>query len=377
MKTAEHKTVAPASGNRQMQPFFKMGGDGMFSAEQAPFFTASQTVIQAKLSVGQPDDKYEQEADATADRVVQAKCKECAEEKKGLLTKAVNGPDPLEYYGNLVLGILGTSTGSVPREEEPVQKKGLDGYSDGPDFFDASLSAEMNLGGHALSPDVQADMQDSFGADFSKVRIHHDSRSRDLNEEVQAKAFTHKNHIFFNENQYDPGSVGGKHLLAHELTHTLQQGGSKPATIQRKIGDGHDFPVASRFSGNVILEDVFDNRKVVDRRSNNNGAHVTLVQQVLVARGYLLPTFGADGRFGDETERAVRAFQQDVGLAVDGRVGFRTVDFLDRRDRNIEVAPPARPVLANTPFNTNNAIVQPGAPPTNALAGCVYGLTFP
>jgi peptidoglycan hydrolase-like protein with peptidoglycan-binding domain len=101
------------------------------------------------------------------------------------------------------------------------------------------------------------------------------------------------------------------------------------------------------------------------------------VQQALVNLGYQLPRFGVDGEFGDETRRAVDAFQRDVGLAPDGRVGFRTIDFLDRRDRGAEVAPPVRPVVANAPFNVANAIVQPGAAPSNALGAGTWGLTFP
>ena len=442
MKTAEHKSSAPASGNRQAQPFFSKGGNDRFTDARAPFFSSPGPAIQTKLSVGEPDDKYEKEADEVADKVIQRlsinrnnkrdnfepkerinsqgisrglvpvlqskctackeeelqlkpifesnntldaddnqivrKCKECeTEDKQKLLSKAADGPDPLEYYGNLALGALSGPTGGQAMEEVPVQKKAQDGYPTGTASFDSSLSTEMSHGGTALSPDLQTAMEYSFGADFSHVRIHDNSPAQKLNEEVHAKAFTHQNHIFFNANQYDPASVNGKHLLAHELTHTLQQGSSKPATIQRKIGDGHDFPPSSRFSGNVILEDVFDNRKLIARGNLGNGLHVTLIQQVLVARNYLLPTFGADGRFGDETERAVKAFQQDVGLAADGRVGFRTIDFLDKRDRNQEVTPPVRPVTLNTPFNTNNAIVQPGAPPSTPLSGCIYGMTFP
>jgi len=73
----------------------------------------------------------------------------------------------------------------------------------------------------------------------------------------------------------------------------------------------------------------------------------------------------------------VNAFQRDVGLSPDGRVGFRTIDFLDKRDRGVEVAPPVRPVVANAPFNVANAIAQPGAAPSNALGGGIWGLTFP
>jgi peptidoglycan hydrolase-like protein with peptidoglycan-binding domain len=250
--------------------------------------------------------------------------------------------------------------------------------------------------------------------DFSHVRVHTGPEAIQLNRDVGAKAFTLGSDIYYGAG-HTPANL---ELTAHELTHVVQQTGSVPLiplhakrmdganrdnpavmricsecaqetrenkeneesalksfTVQRTIGDGHDFPPASRFSGNVTLEDVFDNHRVVE--SGSSGAPVTLVQQALINLGYQLPRFGVDGQFGDETRRAVDAFQRDVGLAPDGRVGFRTIDFLDRRDRGAEVAPPPRPVVANTPFNVANAIAQPGAAPSNALGAGTWGLTFP
>jgi peptidoglycan hydrolase-like protein with peptidoglycan-binding domain len=145
-------------------------------------------------------------------------------------------------------------------------------------------------------------------------------------------------------------------------------------SIQRTIGDGHDL-ASPRFSGNAVLEAVFDNERALRRGSS--GAAVRLVQEALIALSYPLPQFGADGDFGSETEATVRAFQRDTGLNPDGVVGFRTIGYLDSRDRGVNVAPPAAPVAANFPFNPANAIVAPDAAPSNALTGCTYGLTFP
>jgi peptidoglycan hydrolase-like protein with peptidoglycan-binding domain len=253
-------------------------------------------------------------------------------------------------------------------------------------------------------------MEPRFGVHFGHVRTHTDSDAVQMNRDVGAKAFTQGADIYYGAGS----STSDLELTAHELTHVVQQTGSVPLqpkrmdevrqsnaassvqrtcpacagenkkneesplqalAVQRTIGDGHDFPPASRFSGNATLEGVFDNERVL--QSGSSGAPVTLVQQVLINLGYPLPRFGADGDFGDETRRAVDAFQRDVGLGPDGRVGFRTIDFLDRRDRGVEVAPPARPVIANTPFNVANAIAVPGAAPSNALGPGVWGLTFP
>ncbi len=73
-------------------------------------------------------------------------------------------------------------------------------------------------------------MESGFGADFSQVRVHTDDRAVSLSQDLSAQAFTHGSDIYFNQGKYDPGSSAGSHLLAHELTHTVQQGAS-PAQV--------------------------------------------------------------------------------------------------------------------------------------------------
>ena len=70
-------------------------------------------------------------------------------------------------------------------------------------------------------------MSAKFGVDFSGVRIHDDSEAVGLAKELQAQAFTHGRDIYFNEGKFDPESGAGKNLLAHELTHVVQQAGGK------------------------------------------------------------------------------------------------------------------------------------------------------
>ena len=74
-------------------------------------------------------------------------------------------------------------------------------------------------------------MEQAFGADFSGVKVHTDGQSDQLNQSIQARAFTTGQDIFFRQGQYDPGSKGGQELLAHELTHVVQQNGG---AVQRQ-----------------------------------------------------------------------------------------------------------------------------------------------
>jgi len=91
--------------------------------------------------------------------------------------------------------------------------------------IESSLHASKG-GGSAMSNDTQQEMGSGFGADFSNVKIHTNSKAVQMNKDLGAQAFTHGSDVYFNEGKYDPGSQSGKHLLAHELTHTVQQGAS-------------------------------------------------------------------------------------------------------------------------------------------------------
>ena len=72
---------------------------------------------------------------------------------------------------------------------------------------------------------MRSSMEQAFGADFSGVRVHTDSRSDGLNQSIQARAFTTGQDIIFRQGEYQPGNRGGQELLAHELTHVVQQNG--------------------------------------------------------------------------------------------------------------------------------------------------------
>jgi len=77
--------------------------------------------------------------------------------------------------------------------------------------------------GSALPGHIRAEMEGAFGTDFSSVRIHTDSGAAQLSRSLNARAFTYGNDIFFNRGEYNPELASGKRLLAHELTHTVQQ----------------------------------------------------------------------------------------------------------------------------------------------------------
>ena len=117
-------------------------------------------------------------------------------------------------------------------EEEPVQGKASAQPSTVPKGFGTRLKARRGQG-QKLPASVQAEMEQSIGADFSRVRIHTDSEAIRMNKAIRAQAFTRGGDIYFNSGKFSPNNTAGKRLLAHELTHVVQQGAAGPM-IQRK-----------------------------------------------------------------------------------------------------------------------------------------------
>jgi len=114
-------------------------------------------------------------------------------------------------------------------EEETVQKKETPSQSS-----DATVTPSLEQSiqqkrgsGQVLSENVRQPMEQAFGADFSQVKVHTDSESDKLNKSIQAKAFTTGKDIFFKKGEYQPDSQPGQELLAHELTHVVQQNGNQ------------------------------------------------------------------------------------------------------------------------------------------------------
>ena len=407
--TPKSSFTSPRTGLLQRKPLFggTPGLTGEFTESRRKRLVSQPPLIQAKLTINQPNDRYEQEADRVADAVMRMpdpclqrqvepeeeeeeetlQAKPLAAQITPLIQRQVEPEEEEEeepVQAKLADGAQVQRQEEEPEEEEeePVQTKQTGGQTSqaGPGL-QAQIRA-LRGGGQPLSPSTRDFFEPRFGYDFSQVRVHNDARAAEIARTVNARAFAVGRDIVFGRVAYVPSTPAGGHLLAHELTHIVQQTGKsgrvKPETIQRTIGDGHDL-AAPAFSGNAILEAVYDNERRLDTSSRGAAINVAvqIVQNALIGLGYDFPQFGADGIYGRETEDAVNAFQQDVGLVVDGVVGFRTIDYLDKRIRGAEVEPVALPVAANVPFNTNNAIVQPGAAPVHypALGAGDYGYT--
>ena len=259
--------------------------------EQEPFFTPQAPVqekkednfFQTKLSIGQAGDKFEKEADNVADKVVskkemneepaiqrqeisniqrlatpledenfatndqrmlrdrelrekpevQLKCAHCEEEEKqGVQKKEEGDPSMVQRKSNQSTRVAADSTSARTA----------------PDSVSSRIDSSRG-NGSPLPASTLAEMQSSFGRDFSNVNIHTDADSVDMSRNLGAQAFTQGSDIYFNTGKFNPESSTGKHLLAHELTHVVQQGasgsigqaavGGQSTGVQAKPHHGH------------------------------------------------------------------------------------------------------------------------------------------
>ncbi len=253
----------------------------------------------------------QKKSDKEEEKPVQAKCAECEKEDK------VQKKDKKE-------------------EEKPVQKKGQNSETE---IQNNELEGKLDSSkgsGTGLDKKTKREMESGFGSDFSNVKIHTDANAVQMSQELGAQAFTNGNDVYFNEGKYNPGSKEGKHLLAHELTHTVQQTGAKQksGTIQKSSIENHpedlqaERPENPQFKGNPPLEKANDNQMLIS--TGQKGQYVAELQQGLLEAGQSLPKFGADGDFGSETRNAVIGFQTENSLnKIDGLVGPETMGTLD------------------------------------------------
>jgi hypothetical protein len=111
------------------------------------------------------------------------------------------------------------------KEEEQGLQMSASGDANPNENLESNLNSSRG-GGSPLPQNTKTEMESGFGADFSNVRVHNDSNAVQMNKQLGSQAFATGNDIYFNEGKFNPSSQSGKHLLAHELTHTVQQGAS-------------------------------------------------------------------------------------------------------------------------------------------------------
>ncbi len=177
------------------------------TAKPQPFF-------QPKLSVNAPGDVYEQEADAMADKVMRTTDTPCSQD---VFFKPVNR-------------IVHRKCKACEEEEQHVHRKesGAEERQASPDLD--SYVGSLSSSGQPMPESSRKFFEPRFGYDFSNVKLHTGVAAAKSAQSINALAYTNGNNIVFNSGQFSPGSPEGQRLMAHELTHVVQQTG----TVQRK-----------------------------------------------------------------------------------------------------------------------------------------------
>ncbi len=183
--------------------------------------TWKATRLQRKLAVGHANDPLEREADRVADQVL-----------KGSAPVGANSARPA------------------------IQRTAFASAGAG---CDAPESVHRAIGGSGrhLDATTRKDMARRFGQDFSSVRVHDDSAAAQSAREVNARAYTVGNNLVFGAGEYAPGTSAGRRLIAHELTHVLQQRGGSGGVLRRKIDQAGS---ASKAKEIVISANDVENR---------------------------------------------------------------------------------------------------------------------
>jgi len=225
-----------------------------------------QMAIQAKLNIGEPNDKYEKEADETAAKVVQ-QINTSSQGQSVQRQESMEEEDELQMKSDVPI----LQRQESMEEEDELQMKSLiqrrEDLGGGVASTDLESSIQNARGsGQALEPNLQEEMGQAMGADFSGVRVHTDAQSDQLNKSIQAKAFTTGQDVFFRQGAYVPSSRNGQELIAHELTHVVQQNGKAVQrsfhTKQQKKEDSMREPIAA-----------------VDKHGEKKRQHLELVRQ--------------------------------------------------------------------------------------------------
>ncbi|MGD8777781.1 MAG: DUF4157 domain-containing protein [Ignavibacteria bacterium] len=191
--------------------------------------------LQTKLKVGKSNDKFEQEADMMAERVMNSPSAGSNDlpKKKNLPVNEREEPGVKESVKRKkedTTEEVQRKSSSSSKNITTIQLKTLESTNSSSSNIETTLENSKG-GGKSLPENTRSQMEEGFGADFSNVNIHTGPEAVQMNKEVGAQAFTYGNNIYFNQGKYNPGTSEGNRLIAHELTHTIQQ-----SAVPRKKG---------------------------------------------------------------------------------------------------------------------------------------------
>ena len=281
-----------SSSQKDRSSFFSFGKDEISST---PFF-------QPKLTINQPNDPYEQEADDVADKVMRM-------DQPFIQTKPVS------------INSVQRNCVHCEEEERQIQRKEINGEETTADNSLENYLGSLSSSGQYLPDEVRNFYEPRFGFDFSNVKVHTDSVAAKSAQSINALAYTSGNNIVFNKAQYSPNSESGKRLMGHELTHVVQQraDGNK---IQTDLAVELPNPLAE---ATVLTEEqIQDAIRYNTRRFNlRDEWEISLVRDVLGLEE--LPAV-----VDEELINAIAQYQAENNITADGKIGAVTASRFSR-----------------------------------------------
>lgn len=244
--------------------------------------------IQPKLSIGQPNDKYEQEADNVATKVVNEINRpsfienpinayplvqtypytNTPKEYNRPILQRVKNPALLPQENLHHVGLHPEVIENYLRRKEAEQQSKI---STNNQELENTIQSKKGSG-QEIAADVRKPMEQAFGADFSSVRVHTDGESDQLNQSLNAKAFATGKDIFFRQGAYSPTSRDGQHLLAHELTHIVQQNGNTVQPKSRTKIARKENKIASKIAENPQQQQEEDNELQAEKSTSQTSS---------------------------------------------------------------------------------------------------------
>jgi hypothetical protein len=235
-----HRSLS--SGVLQRKPSCACGGDCPRCQEGA--------LLQTNLKISEPGDQYEQEADRIADRVmqmpepaIQRQMEPGEDEEEGMFQRQA-------ISGSITPLVQRQVSPDIEEEEEDViQTKAIDDRATPSASTQESsevpptIHEVLRSPGQPLDPETRTFMEPRFGQDFSQVRIYTDAKAAESAQTLNATAYTMGRNIVFGKDQYVPETLEGQRLLAHELTHVIQQG-TTDSIIKRQRREERRHPQA-------------------------------------------------------------------------------------------------------------------------------------
>ena len=340
--------AAPKSGFTTVRTGLLAGYRGNPLVSQPP-------LVQAKLTINQPGDRYEQEADRVADEVMRM--------PEPQVKRQV---DPEEEEETLQTKPLAAQIAPlIQRQIEPEEEEELiQAKQSGPaPHASPALQTQIHAligGGNPLPESVRNFFEPRFGHDFSQVRVHTDAQAAESARALDARAYTVGQDVVFEAGQYAPNATAGTKLLAHELTHVIQQSPKNQNILPKTNNEGRYVQVGLKKPVGIALAAVEENS--TDRSQESESER----------------KLGFCDRFIAEVESLAIGSENEQWRSHDlDRIGRRALEYMDVSQLRLLAdelgIPPAQEAITETP---TEEVIQRDAAAAATVAGTMWWLTL-